>query len=169
MSIHLYDENINDVMVFDLSTEGLEPLQHRIIGVTTKTVKEERIFTDRDEKILLESFWNYIKENNFNRIVGFNSDCFDIPMLITRSIKHRVSIAKIKGKCIDVRKKITYKKGTLDDFRQLLGIEFPESRYAKMHMSLLWEDDNLNNLKDFLLRDVRVTWELYKHVDEAGL
>ena len=63
--------------VFDLSTEGLEPLKHRIIGVTTKTETEEQIFTDRDEKKILEDFWNYVESCNFDKLIGFNSSSFE--------------------------------------------------------------------------------------------
>ena len=56
-------------MVFDLSTEGLEPLKHRIVGITIKTASEERIITNRDEKKLLEEFFKFLNSNNFDMII----------------------------------------------------------------------------------------------------
>lgn len=157
-------------MIFDLATEGLEPLKHRIVGVTIKTTNEEKIITNRDEKILLEEFYKFIEVNNFDKIVGFNSQSFDIPMLTIRSIKHKVTMPNLKGKLIDLRNALAGdKKGTLEDFQQLLGITFFDSRYKKMHMSLLWEADKLPKLEEFLLRDVKITWQLYEHVKGAGL
>ncbi len=159
-------------LIFDLSTEGLEPVKHRIVGITTKTALEERIFTSRDEKKLLEDFWIYMKEKNFEKIVGFNSDNFDIPMLIIRSIKHNIKTINIKGKSLDLRKVLfgeQHKKGTLQDFQNLLGITFVENGYSKMHMSLLWEVNTLKNLEENLLQDVRITWKLYLRIKEVGL
>lgn len=163
---------MNNVIVFDLSTEGLEPLKHRIIGITTKTATEEKIFTHRDEKKVLEDFWSYINENEFEKFVGFNSNNFDIPMLIVRSIKHKVRMYNIKEKSVDLRNKIfgdEHKKGTLHNFQELLDIKYVEEGYAKMHMSLLWQAGHLKDLKEYLLRDVRITWKLYENLLEVGL
>lgn len=164
---------MNKIIVFDLATEGLEPFKHRIIGITTKTEEEERIFTERDEKKILEQFWLYITEKGFNKVVGFNSENFDIPMLIIRSIKHKIKMDEdFRKKSIDLRQLIfngEQRKGKLEDFKELLGINFEENGYRKMHMSLLWEARHLTKLRDFLSRDVKITWCLYEYVREAGL
>ncbi len=162
----------NNVLIFDLSTEGLEPVKHRIVGITIKTALEEKIFTHRDEKEILKQFWEYVDRKNFDKIIGFNSDNFDVPMLIVRSIKHNIHLINIRERFIDLRRIIfgeERKKGTLQDFQNLLGIEILENGYAKMHMSLLWEAAHLKNLEEYLLQDVRITWKLYLRVREAGL
>lgn len=159
-------------LVFDVSSEGLDPLRHRIIGITTKTLTSERIITERDEKKLLENFWAYIRRNQFEKIVGFNSSNFDVHMLIIRSVKHKVAFADLRGKLYDLRKAIfgdEHARGTLREFQELLELNFPESRYRKLHMSLLWEAPQLTELREFLLQDVKITWKLYEHVSEAGL
>lgn len=165
---------IGNNCIFDLSTEGLEPLKHRIIGITTKTETEEQIFTDRDEKKMLEDFWNYVESCSFDKLIGFNSSAFDVPMLIVRSIKHKITIPNLNDRLVDLRKLIfgdeERRKGTLEDFRELLGINFSNCNYRNMHMSLLWEQRyEFTKLKEFLLRDVVITWQLYKHIEEAGL
>lgn len=159
-------------IVFDISSEGLEPIQHRIIGISVKTALEERIFTSRNEKHLLEMFWAYLKNKQFDKLIGFNSDNFDVPFLIVRSIKHKIPILNIRDKSIDLRKILfgdQHRKGTLTDFQHLLGIEIVENGYAKMHMSLMWERDNMHNLKECLLNDVRITWKLYLILRRIGL
>ncbi len=160
-------------VVFDISSEGLDPLKHRICGISVKTSQEEHIFAERDEKTILERFWSYIEQNLARKIVGFNSDNFDIPMLIIRSMKHNVSIPDIKEKTIDLRKiifkEIEKPKGKLSDFKELLGMEFPESGFKKMHMSILWEDKSILELNQYLLRDVKITWELYERLIGVGL
>ncbi len=159
-------------VVFDISSEGLEPIQHRIVGISVKTALEERIFTSRDEKHLLEMFWAYLRNQKCDRLIGFNSDNFDIPMLIVRSIKHKIPMIGLKDKSIDLRKVIfgdQHKKGTLEDFQHLLDIKITQNGYAKMHMSLMWEKDNMKNLQECLLNDVRITWQLYLILWRAGL
>lgn len=167
------EDILKQSVVFDISSEGLDPLKHRICGISVKTSQEEQIFAERDEKIILERFWSYIEQNLAKKIVGFNSDNFDIPMLIVRSIKYNVSIPDIEGKTIDLRKiifkEIENPKGKLSDFKELLGMEFPESGFKKMHMSILWEDKSILDLNQFLLRDVKVTWKLYEHMVGVGL
>ncbi|MEK6962982.1 MAG: ribonuclease H-like domain-containing protein [Nanoarchaeota archaeon] len=162
---------MNETIVFDLSTEGLDPLKHRIIGITTKTQVEEEIFTDREESKILQEFWNYLKANNFKKIIGFNSQQFDIPFLILRSMKHRIPMHPLNS--IDLRKILTIKTGkkdgTLQELASFIGMTFEENGYHKMHMSLLWEAKHLKNLREYLLRDVKITWQLYKHIQEAGL
>lgn len=155
-------------LVIDVSSEGLNPLKDRIVGITTKSASAERIFADRDELVILEKFWNYTTD--FNRIIGFNISEFDFPMLFIRSIKHKVKIPKLK--IVDLRRVIFgdkyYAKGTLTDFQELLGIKFHDSLYKKMHMSLLWEDD-FPKVREFMMRDCKITWELFLHLNGAGL
>lgn len=95
-------------------------------------------------------------------------------MLVIRSIKNDVHIPiKIRKKHVDLRKIIfggeEKKRGKLYDFANLMGITFGTSDYAKMHMSLLWAGKNLPELKEYLLRDVYITWDLYLHVKKTGL
>jgi uncharacterized protein YprB with RNaseH-like and TPR domain len=165
--------NKENVLVFDLATMGLEPIKHRIIGITTKCGTDERIFANKDEKALLVAFWEYVRSMRFTKLVGFNSDEFDIPMLIMRSVIHKVPIDDIIHRSIDLRKLvfngINHKCGKLVEFQELLGIEFSESRFRKMDMFLLWSMPELYELREFLLRDVKITWILYEHTRESGL
>lgn len=158
------------VLAVDLSTEGKNPLKDRILGISTKSLLEEKIFANREELVILTQFLGYAK--HFDKIVGFNSDEFDVPFLIVRSIKNKLTIPNLKGKLLDIRKIITvnsnYQKGTLTDFQELLEIKFSDSRYKKMHMSLLWEGD-FPSVKEFMMRDTKITWELYDYLKEAGL
>jgi DNA polymerase elongation subunit (family B) len=99
------DEN---VLVFDLSTEGLEPLKSRIIGITCKDNTGERIFAKRQERELLVEFWEHITNGNYTQIVGYNSDDFDLPFLIIRSLKYGVKMCQIIRNSIDLRKLVFY-------------------------------------------------------------
>lgn len=162
----------NNVLVVDLSTEGLESAKHRIIGISVKSEKEEQIFAYRDERLLLVEFWNYLKKHKFSRIVGYNSDYFDIPFLVVRSILNGVDMLELKGVSCDVRR-ILFRnqkaKGKLSDFKHIVELPENKKKYSKMHMSLLWDCYDLPDLQEFLLEDVRITYALYQKVKEAGL
>jgi len=165
--------NTEKAIVFDLATDGLDPFKHRIIGITAKTDTDELIITDSDEKKILHQFWSLIRENGFNKMVGFNSDNFDIPMLVVRSIKNKIQCINISDKIIDLRKvvfgNIDKRRGKLIDFKDLMGMPDVISGYAKMHMTVLWGDSKSSGLRDKLLEDVRITWNLYCRVKECGL
>ena len=162
------------VVCFDISSEGLDVLEHRIIGITAVSGQQQRIFAERDEKELIKKFWRYLEYEKFLVVVGFNSANFDLPILIVRSIKNGVEIPKLNIKWVDLRQvifgKSEYRKGTLNDFAKMMGMVFPENSYQKMHMSLLWDEEiSLPRLREFLLRDAKITWKLYRHVKEARL
>ncbi len=167
------DEKMKDMVFFDIGTKGLKPFEDRIIIITLMYGDEEVIFTNRDEATILKQFWKYLRRNNFKKIVGFNSDVFDIPMLVIRSIKHRIKMMDLTGRSLDIRKVIISdrdnRKGKLQDFKKLLDIEFEPSGYYKMHASILWEDPDNKELREFLLQDVRITWTLCRRLIEVGL
>jgi DNA polymerase elongation subunit (family B) len=160
-------------VIFDLSTDGLNPMNNRIIGITTKCNSEERIFSNRNEQLMLIAFCEYLRSRRFTKIVGFNIDEFDLPMLIIRCIKHRVAIPSVVHESIDLRKVVFNGKercrGKLIEFQKLLGVNFPESRYRKLDMYLMWGSPDINDLREFLLQDVRITARLLEQVQEVGL
>ena len=166
-------EEIRNPLIFDLSTEGLEPAKHRIVGITCKSMKEEQIFASRNEREALVAFWEYVKANSFDKLIGFNSDEFDVPMLIIRSMKYKIPMEHIADRHLDLRKVLFFggerKKGTLKEFGELLGVKNDDHGYGKIHMYLLWSRPDLPNIRDCLLGDVRITWALFEHAKEAQI
>ena len=157
-------------VVFDISTEGLEPTKHRIVGVTVKTEKEEKVITSRDEKEVLYRFWAFLREGRFDAYITFNGDHFDIPFLIIRSIKYNVPVFDLLQKSVDMRQILfngSGLKGKLCNFYEVLGMEQSKTGFSKQHMSVLWEEPQLLKLKETLLEDVKLTWELYKRYAEV--
>lgn len=61
---------------FDIETERLDPLTHRVTAIGIKTYDEERVFINKDESLLLKEFWNYLWGKDF-MLIGFNSKTFD--------------------------------------------------------------------------------------------
>jgi DNA polymerase elongation subunit (family B) len=126
-----------------------------------------------DERALLCAFWEYVRARKFSKVVGYNIDQFDLPMLIIRGLKHGIAIGSIVKNSLDLRKKVFFgadnHRGKLWEFQELLGIKFPYSRFHKTDMYLMWSTPDIFELQQFLLRDVKITWQLYVQAREAGL
>lgn len=163
---------MNNPLVFDVASTGLEPLHDRIIGITCKALHEERIFTSPDEKIILEEFFAYVSSNNFDAFVGYNNLHFDIPMIRVRCLKHRVVVPDLVTQAVDLRRILFDRekiKGKLSEFGEFLGLKFPEVDFTKRNISLLWENHRSKELRSFLLQDVKITWELFINAREVGI
>lgn len=117
-------------IIFDIETTGLEPLKDRIICIAFKLNGKEEAIINTDEKVILEKFWNYIREiktKDFSfRLIGFNCWSFDIPFLLIRSFKHGIKVLDTKGKVIDLRYLLSYgnkyQNGKLSDYAELIGL-----------------------------------------------
>ena len=148
--------------IFDLETLGLEPTTDRIICITLKNTETNEIISilNEDEKIMLESFWENIKD--CDSLIGFNSDTFDIPYLIKRSIINNVKITKqLKDiKLIDLRKIVNcfdlnpniYIKGSLRFWAGIMNIKV-ETENGE-HMPLYWSNKEFDKIKQHNEEDV---------------
>lgn len=120
---------------------------------------------------MLYRFWAYLREGRHDAFITFNGDEFDIPFLIIRSMKYSVPISDLSNNSVDLRK-ILFNgcklKGKLSDFYSVLDIEPTKTGFTKQHMSVLWEEPQLLKLRETLLEDVKLTWELYKRYCEVG-
>lgn len=75
-------------LFLDIETEGLKKEEHRItcIGVYHTGVGV-RIFTHKEERVLLEDFFMFLQKNFFSEdlFVTFNGTSFDLPFILERS------------------------------------------------------------------------------------
>jgi uncharacterized protein YprB with RNaseH-like and TPR domain len=160
--------------IFDLETLGLSPWHGRIICICLKDLEngEDMVFCGRDEKTLLQGFWGAVEP--CCELVGFNSDEFDLPFLLKRSLIRDVPMKKL-GKCIDLRKIVngfwfSYKrdiKGTLKDWARVLHMPMQSSPGCEVWGEYKRGDWFL--IVDHCLEDTRVTFELYKRCKESNL
>lgn len=168
----MIEKDKEKILVFDLSTTGLRPLNDRILGITCKSLDEEKIFSSENEQELLERFWNYVEKNGFNKLVGYCIHSFDIPMLNIRSLKYCITIPPVIKESIDLRKVLfngMNQHGRLIEFQELLGIRFPQSHFQKRDMFLMWTNPDIYDLREYLLRDVKITWNLLMQARSAGI
>lgn len=116
--------------IFDIETTGLNPTESRIICISVKNLETNNLLTfiDINEANILSNFWKFIRDKNA-LLVGYNSDSFDIPFLIHRSLVNRVEVSKFES--LDLRKQVNaffysydkYAKGTLEYWGKIMGYE----------------------------------------------
>ena len=78
--------DIETASLTDNREDALSPINGRVIAIGMKFLKEEHIIMEDDEKLLLQKFWDKIRElhKQFSviRYVGFNIRDFDFYFLI---------------------------------------------------------------------------------------
>ena len=112
-------ENIgdpSDIIFLDIETTGLSPEKAEVYLIGTAVFRQDRLYIRQyfaeapgEEKELLETFAAYLKE--FDTIVTFNGNKFDIPFLEKRSFIYGTDLAFAEKNGVDIYKRIKpYKK-----------------------------------------------------------
>ncbi len=159
---------------FDIETTGLDPLNERITAIGISNGFGTDAIVDKDEKYILEKFWEGIRRKYpYIRLIGFNCNSFDLPFLVIRSLKHGVKLLDLKGRVIDVRDVLSngnqYQKGKLSDYAKLIGIASKYNGYTGYEAIRLWNENKLDELREYVLMDVEITHKLYEKIREIGL
>lgn len=162
-------------IAFDLETTGLDPFKDRITAIGMVSNDENRVITDKDEKFMLERFWEYLKQFEFDgfKLIGFNNADFDNVFLNIRSMKHNVKMINLKWKTVDTRliafNGWKYKKGKLEQFSELIGYKPKYNGWSGKQIPLLWKHGDLDDLRNYVLQDALMTWFLYQRLKDIGL
>lgn len=162
---------MNNSMVLDIETTGLNSLTDKIICIVTYKGGVYTTYFEDDEKHMLEDFWF---EYDGETVVGYNSDSFDIPFLYKRSIINNVKIKKIP-KFIDLRKivnsfYISYQKhepGKLSDWAEVLGIPVKTEDGEKMIECN--EKGDTRKIIEHCKEDTKITKALFERCVSCGL
>jgi len=164
-------------VIFDIETTGLEAFIDRIISISvmdadTKMVKT---FLGDDEYKILESFFKYISPggNESVTLIGYNSDSFDIPFIIKRSLKWCLKVPKFSS--IDLRKEASgfgfhwnrNAAGKLTQWGSFIGE--PAVTDPGMMMAEYFEIGDWEKIKAHNEEDVKITFKLYLRCKECGL
>uniref|UniRef100_A9A7W1 YprB ribonuclease H-like domain-containing protein n=1 Tax=Methanococcus maripaludis (strain C6 / ATCC BAA-1332) TaxID=444158 RepID=A9A7W1_METM6 len=111
---------MENIIVLDTETTGLNPLTDRIITIGLWHVNKFVKFVSNDEKEMLENFWKFISEHEISKLIGFNIN-FDWTFLKLRSMKYGIKIRYFKKyeERVDLRRILNSEpraKGTLTDY-----------------------------------------------------
>ena len=175
-------EIILDIETASLTSDSegaLSPINGRVIAIGMKYLKEEVIIMEDDERLLIQKFWDYIRElkKKFSviRYVGFNIRDFDFYFIINRSLHHNIEIVKpTQDSFIDLREHLalfkTYgKKGTLNDYAKLIGIEGKYKDMKGGDVPLLWKQGLKDEISQYLKQDLFMTYKLFERCKNIGL
>ena len=170
-------KNIKTKFVFDIETTGLAGIEDRItcISILDLSTKKITSFYGEDEKKIITDFWKEI--GGVLEIYGYNSNSFDWPFLIQRTLIHNIPVCSSfhKIKLTDLRLISTLfftgynraVKGTLNQWNNHLF-----GKYKKVdgeEVIEAYKRGDWKTIKKHCEEDVIVTAELYKRLVNCGL
>ena len=159
--------DLDDYLILDIETTGLDPLTSRITLIGCRWSYQYKFFQKEDEKEMLRDFWNFLEEGNFDFLVGWNIDEFDWKFLKVRSFLLEVPIKRYykRRERIDLMWVLkTPKLRKLEEYASLLGLKKSSENPIK-----LFERKNFESLKAYNKRDLDITFEIFKRCLENGL
>ena len=162
-------------IIFDIETTGLNAMTDKITCISFKK-DEDRIisFCGDMEKEILQNFWFVIRNNPGCNLIGSNSDGFDIPFIVKRSIINRVHICKLFNN-VDLRKEANsfgfsynkYEKGSLDDWGKILGFESKFTNGGEV--AQLGKEGNYEEVRKHCEYDIEISKVLFDRLREVGV
>jgi len=163
-------------LLFDVESTGLiDNLIERIICICAYNVdtQETKTFSGEDEGKILEDFYAYVSSFSYPNLVGYNSDSFDLPFLVRRSIVNKKKIPQFSN--TDLRKvangfKYSYnrnEKGKLRDWALALGMTVDTSNGSEMFK--LYSEKNFAQIERHCIEDIQITKKLYENIVACGL
>lgn len=166
----------NSAFILDIETQGLEPMTDKISCICVKNykTKEAVCFTGKDEKLILESFWNFVcKDNHYVELIGFNISLFDIVFIIKRCIINEVPVRQFSS--TDLRQLVnaffySYDRkshGTLGDWAGVLGMEKKTSLGSEMPE--LYRLEKFDEIKAHCMEDIEITEKLTDRLVKVGM
>ena len=130
----------------------------------------------KDEKGILESFWEDIKF--YQEFVTFNGRGFDCPFIVFRSIVHGIKPSRnlmpnryYKNEHIDLADQLAFygafRKFTLQTMCQLFGIKNPKDEgVSGLAVNDLFKNKEYKQIAEYCMRDVVATGELYGKIKD---
>ncbi len=160
-----------------INKAALDPLTGRVLAIGAKVIGAGEVsIISGDESDILASFWNLVQPDDdslrINRMVGFNTHLFDLPFLIRRSWKHKLTVpwGVRKGKwwgeeMVDLRNEWQLgdrmAKGSLNAICRHLGLG-SKSGDGK-NFSDLWAADR-KAAEEYLRNDIALTESLAQRI-----
>jgi DNA polymerase elongation subunit (family B) len=145
------------------------------IGLLETESGEEKALTDRDERELLMSFWQWLEETKPERFVTFNGKSFDFPYINIRSAILEVPPSKplpvrrfTTHPHFDVREVFAgserHRRGNLDYFCAIFGIPSPKENLDGAAVGQAYREGLIDEIARYCLADCHATAALYERL-----
>lgn len=142
-----------------------------------KEIEDSIILRSRNEKALLESFWEDARR--YDTFVTFNGRGFDVPFILIRSMVHgvmptrdlmsgRYLYQQRDAKHVDLQDQLSfygavYRRQSLHMYCRAFGIESPKVSGVKGDdVTALFKEGRYEDIARYNARDIIATYELYK-------
>lgn len=163
-------------IIVDLESTGLiADLTERIVCICAYDLQTNQTvaFIDQDEKKVLKGFFDYLSRYEDITMIGFNTDSFDLPFIIRRSLVNCLKIPNFRS--MDLRKIVNgftfsynrNEKGRLRDWAAVLNLPV-ETTDGEM-MVQFFNEGKFDEIKNHCLEDIKITKTLYDRAKVCGL
>lgn len=168
---------LNQKFIIDLESSGLNAITNRItcISILNLSTNEIKSFYGESEIKILTSFWKEI--DGAMEIYGYNSNSFDFPFLVQRTLIHNIPVCPTfhKIKLTDLRLISTLfftsynkaVKGTLGQWSEHFGMGGKETNGEEMIE--FYKKGDWEGIKKHCESDINITKKLYDRILNCGL
>jgi len=170
-------------VILDIETTGANPWDSRIISIGVRDVdpgKEIMIFSDPDEKIMLEQFISWYTSQGFNEIIGYNVS-FDYRFIYAKCLRYLVkcgawfnsSLFDLMNVMKQVKREFVYgynKPGSLGEWAAYLWNE--KKLLSISELLKAWKDKRIEEILEHNKHDVELVyllWLTVNYVEEVGV
>ena len=155
-------------IIVDIETTGLNPLTERITCIGAKINGSFFIRSNEDEKGMLSDFWEYVRNSEVNKLVGWNINEFDWKWLKIRSLINGVKISKYFSRKDRIDLMLILKTDRwqkLDTYAKLL------LNREKTHDNPieLWKNKEIDKLSEYNRNDVELTYDIFQRCLNYGI
>jgi len=153
---------------------SFDPNYSKIIVIGIKSKEETKILLG-EEKIILQEFWNYLKEQQYVKIITHNGYKFDIPFLTVRSyinhVKPSISIntnpwQMHNSNHFDVMLFFSHHENFLNLNLEILGkmhgIEVPGERLEASEIEKTYHKEGLEKIQEKCRQDLEILEKIHE-------
>lgn len=166
---HFSSANFNfPIITLDIGTNSTEVDTAIVTYIVIKTPTQELIISEPDEKHTLMSALNILFPYLSGTLIGYNILNFDLPILRKRMQFYNITFPLYFKHILDIRMFLCngnpFMRGKLEEFASILNFKELNSGWCKNHYRLLWQDENIDSLRRYLLFDVRATYLIFLYL-----
>jgi hypothetical protein len=156
------------IITIDIGTDSTDVEVAKVTYIAIKTPTKEVIIAEPDEKHTIMSALNILFEYRNGTLLGYNHINFDLCILRKRMSFHNINFPLYFKQVLDLRQFLCdgniFMKGKLEEFASAFNFRELNNGWCKSNYTLLWQDENIESLRTFLLFDIRATYLIFLYL-----